>query len=433
MKKKIIIIGIIILIIGIILSFKIFKENYSIITLDINPSIELKVNRKDIVVKATALNEDAIELIDDLKNKNIDEVLTSISNEIIDKINNEDKEYIILLHVEGKLETDKVSGKINEVFNERNKPVNIIVPIITKEDEKKSKKLNITPAKAAYLKEVTETNDNLKIEDLIEKPVSELKEIKETGRYCDKGYTLEGDFCVKKISEEPAIKSQICPNGYQVIDGICYKNDGIKDEPYCTNGQTLKDNKCVGEITTEAKSKCEVGEYNSITDSCETLTYVSEGTKVCGGDNPLISQQGTCTYPKPMINGGCVENDVVINGWCYNMIDGGSDYPNLICPSGSEEATGSNGRACYKKTSSTPTNYCNNGERLEGKKCISNKPTVPEYKITCAEGYESYLDRMCVDYNNKTSLIEGYICNNEKARLQDNKCILYEEIESKIN
>lgn len=112
MKKKIIIIGIIILIIGIILSFKIFKENYSIITLDINPSIELKVNRKDIVVKTTALNEDANELIsDNLKNKNIDEVLTSISNEIIDKINNEDKEYIILLHVEGKLETDKVSEK----------------------------------------------------------------------------------------------------------------------------------------------------------------------------------------------------------------------------------------------------------------------------------------------------------------------------------
>ena len=112
MKKKIIIIGIIILIIGIILSFKIFKENYSIITLDINPSIELKVNRKDIVVKTTALNEDSNELIsDNLKNKNIDEVLTSISNEIIDKINNEDKEYIILLHVEGKLETDKVSEK----------------------------------------------------------------------------------------------------------------------------------------------------------------------------------------------------------------------------------------------------------------------------------------------------------------------------------
>lgn len=432
MKKKIIIIGIIILIIGIFLSFKIFKEKYSIITLDINPSIEIKVDSKDIVVEVKALNEDANELIsDNLKNKNIDEVLTSISNEIIDKINNEDKEYIILLHVEGKLETDKVSGKINEVFNERNKPVNIIVPIITKEDEKKSKKLNITPAKAAFLKEVTESNENLKIEELASKPVNELKEIKETGRYCDTGYTLEGDFCVKKIGEEQAIKTKICPKDYNEIDGTCYKTDSFNEELYCTNGQTLKDNKCIGEVITEAKSKCEVGEYNPITDKCETLVYVSEGTKVCGGDNPRISQQGTCTYPKPMINGGCVENDVVINGWCYNMIDGGSDYPNLICPSGSEASIGSNGRACYKKTSTPPTYYCNEEERLEGKNCISNKPSEPEHKITCSEGYTSYYDRMCVNYNNKTSLIDGYKCSKEEAKLKDDKCILYEVIEAK--
>ena len=78
MKKKI---TIFILLIGILLfiKFVFFKEKYSTITLDINPSIELKVNKKDIVVKIKALNEDANELIsNDLKNKNIDEVITNM-------------------------------------------------------------------------------------------------------------------------------------------------------------------------------------------------------------------------------------------------------------------------------------------------------------------------------------------------------------------
>ena len=427
--KKLIIGTIVIIIIGLLLLIKeiFFKEKYSIITLDINPSIELKVNSKDIVVEAKALNNDAIKIIDNIKNQNIDDAIISISNKVIDFIN-EDKEYIILLHTEG-IDTDRISGRITEVFNERNKPVNIIVPEITKEDLKEAKKLNITPAKASYLKEVT--NEKLKIEDLIEKPVSEIKEIKETGRYCDKEYTLEGDFCVKKIGEENAIKSKICPKDYNEIDETCYKTDGFNEELYCTNGQTLKDNKCVGEVYSDAKIKSEEGEYNFETEKCETLIYVAEGTKKCGGDNPRISEQGTCTYPKPMINGGCIGNDVVINGWCYNMIDGGSDYPNLICPSGSEAAIGSNGRACYKKSIIQPTYYCNEEERLDRKKCISNKPSEPEHKITCNEGYTSYYDRMCIDYNNKTSLIDGYTCSNEEAKLQDDKCILYEVIEAK--
>ena len=429
MKKKIILI----LLIGILfIKFVFLKEKYSTITLDINPSIELKVNNKDIVIEIKALNEDAKELIsNDLKNKNIDEVITNISNEIMDKIDNEDKEYIILLHVDGIIKTDRINGKITEVFDERQKKVNVIVPTITKKDEKEAKKLNITPAKAAFLKEVTESNDNLKIEELANKPVNELKEIKETGRYCDFGYTLEGDFCVKKIGEETAIKSKMCPKDYNEIDGTCYKTDGFNEELYCTNGQVLKDNKCVGEVYSEAKIKCEEGEYNLETEKCETLIYASEGTKKCGGDNPRISEQGTCTYPKPTINGGCIGNDVVINGWCYNMIDGGSDYPNLICPNGTEAAIGTNGRACYKKSVTEPTYYCNEEERLAGKKCISDKPTEPDHKIICNEGYTSYYDRMCVDYNNKTSLIDGYMCENKHARLEDNKCIIYEETEAK--
>lgn len=433
MKKRVVIIGIILLmviIIGLFLIKKVFGERYSIITLDINPSIELRVDSKDIVVGIRALNNDAYDLIsDDLVSKNIDDVITSISNEIIDKIDN--REYVILLHVEGSLGVDRVNGRLNEVFFERHKSVNVIVPLITKEDERKAKKLNITPAKAAFLKEVTDSNDNLMIEDLVSKPVSELKEIKETGRYCDTEYTLEGDFCVKVISEERAIRTKVCPSDYNEIDGICYKSDGFNEELYCLNGQTLQGDQCVGDVISEASIRCDVGEYNPNTGMCESLVFVSEGTKVCGGDDPRISEQGTCTYPKPMINGGCLDNDVVINGWCYNMIDGGSEYPDLICPGGSITAVGVNGRGCYEVSSVMPTYYCNDGDRLDGNKCVSNRVNGAERKITCNDGYTSYFDRMCVDYSNKTSLVDGYKCSNERARLDGDKCIIYEEVEAK--
>lgn len=44
----------------------------SFIAIDVNPSIELSVNRNDKVLKAEALNDDAVEILDDMNLKNVD-------------------------------------------------------------------------------------------------------------------------------------------------------------------------------------------------------------------------------------------------------------------------------------------------------------------------------------------------------------------------
>ena len=78
MKKKIIISIIICLIIVIgLISYNIWDNRVvSIITLDINPSIEIKLNRKEKVVSVVALNSDAKEVIsNDLKGKKLDKAL----------------------------------------------------------------------------------------------------------------------------------------------------------------------------------------------------------------------------------------------------------------------------------------------------------------------------------------------------------------------
>ena len=56
---------------GMIFSYQ-SNQLYSTIELDVNPSIEIKVNKKDRVISCTALNEDAKDIIKDMDFKDAD-------------------------------------------------------------------------------------------------------------------------------------------------------------------------------------------------------------------------------------------------------------------------------------------------------------------------------------------------------------------------
>ncbi len=52
---------------------------YAVVTVDINPSVELKLNAKDQVVEAVAINQDALSLdIDELKGMSVEEAVLSV-------------------------------------------------------------------------------------------------------------------------------------------------------------------------------------------------------------------------------------------------------------------------------------------------------------------------------------------------------------------
>lgn len=457
MKKKFLIpiIVFLLLVIGII-GFIIFNNRtVSTITLDINPSIEIKFNKDEKVIYAVALNNDAEELIsNDYKNKNIDEVLMAISDKIIENVDSEGKEYVILLHINGKLNEDKVKRKLFSLFDERHMPVNVIVPEVTKKDEKNAKELGITAAKAAYLSEVIKSNSDLKIEDIKNKPVSELKEMKESGRYCDSGYTLDGNSCVKEISKKAATSGEVCPNGYYDYKGKCYEEvaSDETDKLFCHDEFELKDNMCVRTQSMDAepsqyicskgdaKTRYELGlssqndgDANDVV--CVDLSNAKHPVSPCethDGTEYTVSG-GKCYWHRaPVIESGC-PGKIRVGNMCWD------DASNVLICEGYRDGKRYSSRNEYcehsiKYIEPTVTEYkCPSDYTLDGNKCIKEEKELPEHERTCKSGYTLVDHDRCINKNKTASKEFGYICDMPDSRLKDKECILFERVEAKQN
>ena len=450
MKKKVIIGVFIIAMIAIIGCLFLFKEKYTIITLDINPSLELKVDKKEKVVEITALNDDAKVLVSNkYKNKKMYEVLMDITEKIIKKIDSEGKEYVILLHIDGNISEDKVKGKIVSLFEERHMPINVIIPKVTKEDIKKAKELGITPAKAAYLSEVVKSNKDLKIEGIKDKPISELNEMKETGRYCDSGYTLDGNSCVKEVRRQAATSGEVCPNGYFDYEGICYEEvpSDETNKLTCREEFSLEGNNCVRKAIVEAEGDytCTSGELVTNPEGlkrgidppvCVDYSKAEKPKLRCLYNPGHIMIDGKCyNGPAPLINGGCPGADKPINGGCYSL----DDEDQWQCSDGNiyEKSKGTYVEYCPETliyTNPTITNYhCRDGFSLEGTKCVKNEIEPAEHERTCKSGYTLVNHDRCINKNKTASKETGYICDMPDSRLKGNTCILYERIEAKHN
>ena len=424
------------------------KENKdTTITIDINPSIELTVNEKQIVTSVKALNDDAKNIVSkDLNNKSLDEVLDVIVDKSIE-LHYIDNDNVVLVNVSGELEDKVVTTKLNDKFNNRHYPVEIIVPVVTKEDEKLAKKYNITSAKAAYINEATKQNKNIKIDDLIDRPIREIKDIKETGFYCEAGYSLEGNICIKPIDEKEISIGPVCPEDYFDDNGTCYKGYQIYEKEGCTNGQTLKNGKCTGTRTVDAliKYTCQTGEltrrseipYRDLRDSgdpnqmmCMDKSTGQKPIQRCLLNSGHIMIDGECyNGPAPLLPTptGCEGDDLPINGWCYSKDDGDQ----WQCPNGDiyEYSKDTYTEYCpdtFTYTFADSSYYCEEGYELVDNKCVTDETTKPEMIRYCKNGYTLFQDRICLDYNDYKDFIEGEVCDYPDSRPADGKCIIYE-------
>jgi len=444
MNKKtiIIIITALIIILG-ITGFIIWNNNNQIgstISLDINSGIEINLTKSEKVKSVTALTSNANEIInDDLKGKSLNDTLKIIIDNVIEKDYIKD-EVAILVNTAGNIDREKVKNIIEKTFEKKQIDALVIeVENITDDDKDFASEHDISPAKAAYINLITSENDEINQNILIDKPISELKETKETGRYCDEGYTLEGEFCVKEIGREVAINDSICPNGYEEVNGVCYEASSTIDEEYCKNNLKLENGKCVGTEKVDAKAKCSTGTYNSKTNKCEVLAYINAGTKVCRESDDLLLDNGKCAVhhmgahfdePDAVIdpNTECCCGDTYKNGWCYNLPNG--DYDSTIkCSTGTYYDSGEKGAGCYKLESSDPTYYCDNGT-LDSNKCVISVSKNPDKRPTCKDGLTLLENRICIDKNSTKEKEAGYRCEKENSRLENDTCIILEIVEA---
>ena len=457
MKKNIIlflIIGLIITIgsVGFILYN---NQQITIITLDINPSIEIKIDKKEIIKDIKALNEDANDIISNsLVGKNFDDAMRVISDKLIEKDYNHDLLEIIM-YVKGNLNGNAVKEKIDNVFSEKHIDSNIVViDKITKEDEKLANEYNISVSKAAYINEILKRNENIKIDNLFDKSIKELNETKNTGNYCEQGYILEGDWCKKEIDEKPAKSGLVCPQGYVDYNDKCYEEIGSQETNnlVCREEFTLEGSECVRKTVVDAvvkEYKCPTGEVKtkgevgiSVIGSGEAREPVcvdpsskTHPVTVCelpaSDPTERMSYGGKCYWHRaPVIEEGC-PGKIQVNGFCWDIAD--NIY---LCPNGNNSNTRSKDDYCYKVLNNVkpvPSVYsCDDDMTLNGKKCVKEEKEPAEHERVCPSGYKLVNYDRCI--NDKTTNKEnGFICEYENSELRDNICIIYEFVEVKHN
>lgn len=146
----------------------------STITLDINPSIKLELDKDEYVINVISLNNSAKAIIEgDYKGKKLNEAIEKITNNLINKGYAEEK-LIILVGVYGKVNEEKVKELINNKLTEKEVEHDIIIPEISDIAREMAKKYNITESKASYIEEITKKYSEIKAEELKDMEIKDI-------------------------------------------------------------------------------------------------------------------------------------------------------------------------------------------------------------------------------------------------------------------
>ena len=436
MNKKIMIpiiicLVIIVLIVGILIWN---NRTVSIITIDINPSIEINLDRKDRIKKVIALNEDANLLVnDDFKGKSLDDTLNIIVENFVSNDDYEHENDVdIILYSKGNISNEDIIGRMSDLFEDKGiNPYFITIDKISKEDKELAKKYNISPAKVAYINSIIDENDNVSMDNLVNRSVSELKETKDIGMYCDEGYMLDGGWCLKEIDRIEAQEGKVCPEGYYEYKGKCYEEKPAYegDKEVCSDEFELKDGKCIKEASYKPVGECSNGEFISNENICKEKEYVGEGTEYCRDPGRTLYDH-KCLATKPSINGGCLNNDMYYNGKCLNPRD---DYylSEYKCPSGSYNEKSEDSK-CYKdKKELKPTYTCDEDFELKDNVCVRIEIVNPEKELLCPSGYTKVDFGRCINLKDIKDYEDGLVCDKDNTRLKGNVCIVYDIVEAK--
>ncbi len=158
------------------------------IYIDVNPSIEIRTNMFDKVIVVNAKNDDGTSIVNsiDVKNKNIENAIDDIMNEMISQgyIKSELTDNAILISVNAKSEeqakkiSDSIDQSVNEKLNENN-----ISAVVMKQElnsmkdlQELSKETGVSVGKLQFIQKMLDKNDektdasslyNLKIKELL--------------------------------------------------------------------------------------------------------------------------------------------------------------------------------------------------------------------------------------------------------------------------
>lgn len=182
----------------------------SVIGIDVNPSVELSINRKNRVLSATALNADAREIMSDmnLEGVELNVAVNAVIGSMVTHGYLDDLENAILVTVSNdsikkasELRTSVV-GDIEKTLEENQVQAVVYDQQVIELDEMKAlaETYDISYGKAYFLKELIEQNQELTMDDMAELSSMTMEEIAQ--RITEKSLAL-GEFA-EKVQETTA-------------------------------------------------------------------------------------------------------------------------------------------------------------------------------------------------------------------------------------
>lgn len=167
----------------------------SVVSLDVNPSIELKVNRSEKVLVCTPLNEDAKAILADmgngadLKGAKLDVAVNAIVGSLVRNGYLDSISSAIMISVEDKdtARAEKLqrelTSTVDGVLQTSEAKAAVLTQTLTQDAgrEQQARENNISTGKAALVNHVLALNSTLKFDELAKLSVEELKDLAEAG------------------------------------------------------------------------------------------------------------------------------------------------------------------------------------------------------------------------------------------------------------
>ena len=167
----------------------------SVVSLDVNPSIELSVNQRETVLACTPLNDEAVEILSDmdggrdLKGTKLDVAVNAIVGSLVRHGYLGSVSSAILISVEDKDQAraaqlqQELEVSVGSLLETNSANAAVLSQTLTQDAglEQQARQHHISTGKAALVNQAIGLNSSLKFEDLAALSVEELKDLVEAG------------------------------------------------------------------------------------------------------------------------------------------------------------------------------------------------------------------------------------------------------------
>lgn len=181
------------LIVSVVFGLTYYGNNYAVaavIDIDVNPSIELSINKKEKVLDVVALNDDAKALIEGMPfdKRDVNDVVDAIMSKLIEAgyvVSDDENGILITVQNKDIKEADrirsKVVDKIDKHLMDKNIDADVMGQSLSDVNEAKefAEKNNISVGRAMFIKKLSEKHDDINPEELADMPMKDIvREVK---------------------------------------------------------------------------------------------------------------------------------------------------------------------------------------------------------------------------------------------------------------